>query len=58
MKTRMQTGGGSMDLRSEHQNAWPGLPSLFFKAVPLRLDHNLSEHRPVLYKRSNSLVIV
>lgn len=47
-----------MDLRSEHQNAWPGLPSLFFKAVPLRLDHNLSEHRPVLYKRSNSLVIV
>lgn len=24
MKARMQTGGGSMDLGSEHQNAWPG----------------------------------
>lgn len=58
MKTRMQTGGGSMDLRSEHQDAWPGLHSLSFKAVPLRLDRNLSEHRPVLYKRSNSLLIV
>lgn len=32
-----------MDLRSEHQNAWPGLLSLSFKAWPQRPDHNLSE---------------
>jgi hypothetical protein len=33
-----------MDLRSKHQNSWPGLPNLFFNAVPQKLEHDLSEH--------------
>lgn len=50
----MQTGGGSMDLRSEHQDARPGLARLLFKAVPQKLDQNLSEHKVCLLKRGGA----
>lgn len=46
-----------MDLRSEHQNVWPGLPSFLFKAVPWKPNHNLSDHTS-FPKREKHLVFL
>lgn len=51
----MQTGGGSMDLRSEYTGAWLGLHSLSLSAVSQMLNHNLSEHRFSSKKQLTSL---